>query len=616
MGGSAAIARTDRPGSRYIGRVGGLAFALGIGAAVLAGAGAASADTSDSDGGTTSVSSSSSASSSSSSSSQTKRSAESEAESDTDVTEAADAEAESEAAADAEAEDAEEEADEQAEQAEEAETDSLAAVSEDAPAKSRSATPEDDAAEAPATLSSNITAAVEEPSPFERFFENQSPTLDHDPAENTVVEGRIEGDLHAEDPDSTRLTYTATRPTHGTVVINPDGTFAYTPGASYAGQDRFDVTVSDARSGFHIHGFAGLLNLLSFGILGSSGHRTTETVFIGFERAVVVSGLNTPVDSRFLPDGRIVVAEKGGAIKIVEDGVLREQPLITLSVNTLGERGVSGLAVDPDFATNGHLYVAYTTSTLRNRLSRVTVVGNTAGSELVLLQSTESAAFNHQGGALGFGPDGKLYWGLGDNGSGPNSQNLTNLHGKIIRINPDGTTPSDNPDLGNGALPQIYAYGLRNPFRLTFTPAGGLLVADVGAASFEEVNLVTAGGDYGWPGAEGVCNTCSSINPIYTYPRGSGAAITSVLVYDGDTFGPDYLNKVFIADLVQGWIKVLTCTPEFTSCGDPQDFDPDAGSTVLLLQGPDGNVYQLTYQPGSLVRIAPAGTASSPGELV
>ncbi len=148
------------------------------------------------------------------------------------------------------------------------------------------------------------------------------------------------------------------------------------------------------------------------------------------------------------------------------------------------------------------------------------------------------------------------------------------------------------------------------------SPTLGLLVADVGAASFEEVNLVTAGGDYGWPGAEGVCNSCSSINPIYTYPRGSGAAITSVLVYDGDPFGPDYLNKVFIADLVQGWIKVLTCTPDFTSCGDPQDFDPDAGSTVLLLQGPDGNIYQLTYQPGSLVRIAPAGTASSLDELV
>ena len=84
-----------------------------------------------------------------------------------------------------------------------------------------------------------------------------------------------------------------------------------------------------------------------------------------------------------------------------------------------------------------------------------------------------------------------------------------------------------------------------------------------------------------------------------------------MLVYDGDTFGPDYVGKVFIADLVQGWIRVLTCTPEFTSCGDAQTFDPDAGSTVVLAQGPDGNVYQLLYQPGSLVRIAPAGEAEA-----
>lgn len=227
---------------------------------------------------------------------------------------------------------------------------------------------------------------------------------------------------------------------------------------------------------------------------------------------------------------------------------------------------------------------------------------------MVLLESTVSAALNHQGGALGFGPDGKLYWGLGDNGSGANSQDLTNLHGKILRINPDGSVPSDNPAV-SGARAEIFAYGLRNPFRLAFTPSGALLVADVGAASFEEVNLVTAGGNYGWPGAEGVCASCTSIDPIYTYPRGSGAAITSVLVYDGTTFGPAYQNKVFIADLVQGWIKVLTCTPEFTSCGNPEDFDLQAGTTLGLLQGPDGNVYQLTYS-GSLVRIAPAGTSS------
>lgn len=634
------ITRTDRPSSyaRYIGRVGGLAFALGIGAAVLTGGGVAGADTGDASGGASESTSASSpassqqsgaergsvASESSESTHEPQSGSESESDTETDF---ADAEAEAEADSDAESADGRDdevsdEALSQADAATDAATESVVPEQRDVvePTEGSDATPQTrrtSAAPAAATAESPLAVVETTPAaatatsagPFETFFDNQTPTLAHNPAENTVVDGRIEGNLNPNDPDSTRLTYTATNPANGTVAINPDGSFVYTPGAGYTGQDRFDVTVSDARSGFHIHGFAGLLNLLTFGLFGTSGHRSTETVFIGFERAVVASGLNSPVDFRFLPDGRVVVAEKGGAIRVVENGTVGE-PLTTLSVNTLGERGVSGLAVDPDFVDNGYLYVAYTTSALRNRLSRLTVVGDAAGSELVLLQSTESSAFNHQGGALGFGPDGKLYWGLGDNGSGPNSQDLTNLHGKIMRINPDGSTPSDNPGLGSGALPQIYAYGLRNPFRLAFAPTGQLLVADVGAASFEEVNLVTAGGNYGWPNAEGVCASCSSINPIYTYPRGSGAAITSVLVYDGETLGSAYQDKVFIADLVQGWIKVLTCTPDFSACGDPQDFDPQAGTTLVLAQGPDDNLYQLTYQPGTLVRIAPAGSSS------
>jgi len=640
MAGLRAITGTERSSgyARYIGRVGGLAFTLGVGAAVLTGGAVASADTSDSPTG-----SSESASASSSPSAQQQSGADSEpaasrseAEPETEAESDAEAQADAEAESDAESatgggdvasDETEPAAVEQAESLSAAQEE-LVAQAEDAEpiapadgtetqrsARSMNAAPAASAAASPLadSIETSVEASPAALNPFETFFSNKTPTLDHDPAENNAVQGRIEGDLHPEDADSSRLTYTASTPAHGTVVIDADGAFVYTPGSSYTGQDRFDVTVSDASSGLHIHGFAGLLNLITFGLIGSSGHRTTESVFIGFDRAVVASGLNSPVDFRFLPDGRIIVAEKGGAIRVVENGAANAA-LITLTVNTLGERGVSGLAVDPDFATNGHLYVAYTTSALRNRLSRLTVVGNAAGSELVLLQSAESAALNHQGGALRFGPDGKLYWGVGDNGSGLNSQDLTNLHGKILRLNPDGSTPSDNPALGAGALPQIYAYGLRNPFRLTFTPNGGLLVADVGAASWEELNLVSAGGNYGWPGTEGVCNSCSSINPIYTYPRGSGAAITSVLVYDGATFGPGYLDKVFIADLVQGWIKVLTCTPEFASCGDPQDFDPQAGTTVVLAQGPDGNVYQLTYQPGALVRIAPAG--SSAAELV
>lgn len=653
---SAAIAQTDRPAgyARYVGRVGGLAFALGVGAAMLTGGGVALANTTDSPGGS-SQSTSASSSPTSAQESSVDRGAEAsasestpdpesgaESPSDADVESADESESAEIEAAEVEsaeieaAEAAEIEAAEAAEISESDGADEATAVNEAEGADGATTVNEADGAAqgdlappaeiqpnaqsgrrvsvaAPAaadTSPESAAAAATSAGVFQSFFANQTPTLAHDPGENTVVDGRIEGTLNPEDPDSARLTYTATTPAHGTVTINSDGTFVYTPGASYAGQDRFDVTVTDADSGFHIHGFAGLLNLLTFGLFGSSGHRTTESVFIGFDRAVVASGLNSPVDFRFLPDGRVIVAEKGGAIRIVENGAAGD-PLVTLSVNTLGERGISGLAIDPDYADNGYLYVAYTTAALRNRLSRLSVVGNTAGSELVLLQSTESAALNHQGGALGFGSDGKLYWGLGDNGSGANSQNLTNLHGKILRINPDGSTPSDNPSLGEDALPQIYAYGLRNPFRLAFTPDGGLLVADVGAASFEEVNLVTAGGNYGWPGAEGVCAGCTSVNPIYTYPRGSGAAITSVLVYDGETFGPAYLDKVFIADLVQGWIKVLTCTPEFTTCGDPQDFDLDAGTTLVLAQGPDGNVYQMTYQPGEIVRIAPAGSSAS-----
>ncbi len=451
-----------------------------------------------------------------------------------------------------------------------------------------------------ASPSPDVAAAVGAAVTPNSFLNNQTPTLSYDPAENTVVNGHIVGNLHPADPDSAKLTLTATNPSFGTVAVSQNGTFDYTPGANFNGQDMFDVTVSDAGSGFHIHGFAGLLNLLSLGLIGNSGHKKTETVFIGDQRAVVADGLDGPVDFRFLPDGRILVAEKGGAIKVVAaNGGALPQPLITLSVNTVGERGISGLAVDPQFTTNGHIYVAYTTSAVKDRLSRFTVIGNTAApaSEKVLLETTDTVAAYHHGGGLAFGPDGKLYWGKGDNTTGANAQDLTNIYGKILRINPDGSTPSDNPSLPAGALPQIYAYGLRNPFRLTFTPTGQLLVADVGAAAYEELDRVVAGGNYGWPGSEGVCasNCAGQINPIYTYAHGTGAAFSSVLAIDNST--------VFIADEVQGWIKVLTCDAAYTSCGNAQDFQPDGGTTVQLLRGPgtDGGLYQLIYQPGTLV---------------
>jgi glucose/arabinose dehydrogenase len=160
-----------------------------------------------------------------------------------------------------------------------------------------------------------------------------------------------------------------------------------------------------------------------------------------------------------------------------------------------GECGLVGIAVDPDFETNGYIYVSYTAAEdNRDRLSRLTMTGNTAGSELVLLKSDQAANSVHHGGELDFGPDGKLYWAVGDNTFSPNSQDLSNIHGKILCLSPDGSIPTDNPFYNTpGAERAMYAYGFRNPFRFTFTPDGQLLVGDVGSVAWEELNVVTPG---------------------------------------------------------------------------------------------------------------------------
>lgn len=165
--------------------------------------------------------------------------------------------------------------------------------------------------------------------------------------------------LTVDDPDSTDLTFTTTKAAHGEVEIAPDGTFVYTPDATFTGQDSFDVTVSDVSSGFHIHSLSGLINLVTFGPLGESGHTYTRTITIGgFTATTVVSGLEQPTDFRLLPDGRILFAEKGGAIKVADkEGQLQSTPVITLPTTAHWARGLAAIEVDPDYEENGYIYI-------------------------------------------------------------------------------------------------------------------------------------------------------------------------------------------------------------------------------------------------------------------
>jgi glucose/arabinose dehydrogenase len=343
----------------------------------------------------------------------------------------------------------------------------------------------------------------------------------------------------------------------------------------------------------------------------------------GFDRTLVADGLDTPTAFRFVPDGRIFIAQKNGSVRLVKNGVLQSTPMITVPTASTDERGLLGIEVDPAFVTNHFVYLAYTHAENLDRVSRFTVTGDTIdpGSERVLLRSGQPADVFHHGGELRFGPDGKLYWGSGINVYSPNAQDLNTIHGKILRLNSDGSIPPDNPFVGMpGMQPAIWAYGLRNPFRFDMIPngpnAGKPIVADVGGALFEEIDVIERGANYGWPTAEGFCDGCGFAQPVYAYPHtpppASSGSITAIAVYTGNAFPPEFTNAVFFADYTLGFVKYLTMDPTYTSVLAVHDFDLNAGTPVQLTVGPDGALYQLNIYPGQLLRIAPSGGNRTP----
>ena len=332
------------------------------------------------------------------------------------------------------------------------------------------------------------------------------------------------------------------------------------------------------------------------------------TVPSGFVDSVFVGVPSDATAMKFAPDGRLFICQQSGKLRVVQNGTLLATPFVSLTVDGSDERGLLGVAFDPNFETNNFVYVYYTavSPTVHNRVSRFTANGNVAvpGSEVVLLDLNPLAATYHNGGALHFGNDGKLYIAVGDNGNGNNSQSLGNLFGKMLRINRDGSIPADNPFFGTaaGVNRAIWALGLRNPFTTAIQRSTGrLFINDVGDEESEEINEGAPGANYGWPVDDGPLNNPAYTDPFHYYGRSLGCAITGGAFYESPVlaFPSGYHGDYFYADYCSGWIRRIDPLSK-----SDVGFADGISSPVDLKVGPDGALYYLARGDGLVGRIS------------
>ena len=347
----------------------------------------------------------------------------------------------------------------------------------------------------------------------------------------------------------------------------------------------------------------------------------------------VVTGLSAPLYLTAPPGdaARLFIVEKTGGIRIIKDGILLTDPYLDLSsrISNGGEQGLLGLAFDPDYATSGRFIVHFTDLAGSTTVSRFQVSSNPdvadPASELVILTAAQPFA-NHNGGQVAFGPDGFLYLALGDGGGSGDpdnrGQDLSELLGSILRIDVRSTdpytVPADNPFV-QSAVPQVWSYGLRNPWRFSFDRAtGDLYVADVGEGLWEEINVSPAGAgggkgaNYGWNIMEGAhcfressCDQTGLTLPVFEYSHQEGCSVTGGYVYRGSAI-PELQGHYFYGDFCQGWVRSLryaagavtdqTQWPSLTPGGSVLSFGEDAaGELYVLDQG--GRVSKVVPDP-------------------
>ena len=337
------------------------------------------------------------------------------------------------------------------------------------------------------------------------------------------------------------------------------------------------------------------------------------TLPAGFVETRIATGLSAPTAMEFAPDGRLFVCQQAGQLRVVKNATLLSTPFVTLTVDSSVERGLLGVTFDPAFASNQFVYVYYTVpgGSVHNRVSRFTASGDVAvpGSEVVILELENlSAQTNHNGGAIHFRADGTLFVAVGENNNGANSQTLNNRLGKMLRINSDGTIPTDNPFyfVAVGVNRSIWALGLRNPFTFGFHPTNGrMFINDVGAGTWEEINDGAGGANYGWNIVEGPGGPPYT-NPLYAYQHGSGTptgcAIVGGAFYNSATghYPADFADDYFYADLCGGWVWRY-----HIAAGTATEFITGISTPVDLKIGPqDGDLYYLAIGGGQVFRVS------------
>lgn len=351
--------------------------------------------------------------------------------------------------------------------------------------------------------------------------------------------------------------------------------------------------------------------------------RTTSTALpAGFAQTLVADGLNSPVAMAVAPDGRVFIAEQGGALRVVENDALVAAPVLTVETTANSELGLVGVAVPPRFPADPFVYVTRTTDqpARHNQIVRYKVSGNAGipDSAGVVADLDNLAATDRVAGALRFGPDGMLYAATGDNTDGMKAQDLASTHGKLLRFGADGEIPPDNPFAGqsSGRYRAIWASGLRNPFTFAFQPGSGrLFINDVGASGFEEINEGSAGANYGWPMTEGPTAQPGFTTPLFAYSHARGCAIQGGAFYspadEADApFPADYTDLYFFTDYCTGEIRTIDpdLVGDFTVFGTA-----GAPGPVDLALAPDGGLYNLVR--GSTAPHGGSGPSFSTGQL-